>query len=126
MRNQLNCWQQRVSQSQAKFQQFAEQQANQADVMEILGEKLFEREKLNELYEDFLAKVVNHQEDSIVSASQRGLEVICQQLTEQILGKSSPLWIESRQARATFRLLDIAKIPQLQYPDFEPKYLTAY
>jgi hypothetical protein len=119
LRNQLNRWQQKVAQSEAKFQQLAEQQANQADALEIVGEKLFEREKLNELYADFLAKVVNRQEASIVSAAQRGLEVLCQQLTQQILTQSSPLWTESRQARATFRLLDLEKIAELQYPDFE-------
>ncbi|MEM7760102.1 MAG: tubulin-like doman-containing protein [Cyanobacteria bacterium P01_A01_bin.40] len=119
LRNQLNRWQQRVAQSAAKFQQLAEQQANQADALEIVGEKLFEREKLNELYDDFLAQVVNYQEDSIVSAAQKGLGVLCQQLTDEILTTSSSLWVESRQARATFRLLDIEKIPELQYPDLE-------
>lgn len=119
LRNQLNCWQQRVSQSEAKFQQLAEQQANQADALEIVGEKLFEREKLNELYADFLAKVVNRQEDSIFSAVHRGLEILCQQLTETILRQSSPLWEESRPAQTTFRLLDLEKIPELQYSDFE-------
>lgn len=119
LKNQLNLWLKRVAQSEAKFQQLADLQANQADALEIVGEKLFEREKLNELYTDFLAKVVNRQEGNIVSAAQKGLDVLCQQLTEEILAKSSPLWIESRQARAKFRLLDLEKISDLQYPDFE-------
>lgn len=119
MRQQLNRWQQRVARSQAKFQQLAERQANQADALEIVGEKLFEREKLNELYEDFLAKVLNKPKASMVSAARRGLEVLCQQLTEQILTKSSSLWLESRPAQAKFHLLDLEKISELQYLDFE-------
>lgn len=119
LRSQLNRWQQLVSRSQAQFRDRSEGEANQADVLEILGIKMFERSELNELYEDFLAHAANHQEGGMTSAAKRGMEILCQQLTEQVLSSSSPLWLESRQARATFRLLDIEKISELQYADFE-------
>jgi Tubulin like/zinc-ribbon domain len=127
LRSQLNRWQQQVSRSQAKFRERSEGEANQADALEIVGIKLFERSELNELYEDFLAHTANHQEGAMTSAAQRGLEILCQQLTDRVLSSSSPLWTESRQARATFRLLDIEKIPDTQYTDFESiVYQIAY
>ena len=119
LRSQLERWQQRVSQSEARFRELAKQEANQADALEMVGIKLFERQELNELYDDFLADVVNKQEGGMTSASRRGQEVLCKQLTEQILTSSSHLWKESRPANATFRLLDIEKIDELQYSDFE-------
>ncbi len=127
LRSQLNQWQQRVSNSEAMFRERSEKEANQADALELVGVKLFERQELNELYDDFLAKAVNNQEGGMSSAAQRGLELLCQQLTEQVLANSSPLWVESQEARATFRLLDIEKIPALQYSDFESiVYQAAY
>ncbi|WP_019508816.1 tubulin-like doman-containing protein [Pleurocapsa sp. PCC 7319] len=119
LRHQLNIWQQRVSQSQAKFQELANQQANKADALEIVGEKLFERARLNEIYEDFLTKTNGDQEANLENPAQRGLEVMAQQLSQVILNASTSLWQNSRRAQEVFRLLDIEKIPEIQYPDFE-------
>jgi len=119
LRHQLNIWQQQVSQSQAKFQELANQQANRADALEIVGEKLFERAKLNEIYQDFLTKIVGNQEVNLDNPAQRGLEILAPLLSQEILSASTYLWQATRQAQQVFRLLDIEKIPKIQYPDFE-------
>ncbi|MEM8723848.1 MAG: tubulin-like doman-containing protein, partial [Cyanobacteria bacterium P01_G01_bin.39] len=119
LRHQLNTWQQRISQSQAKFKELANQQANKADALEIVGEKLFERARLNKIYQDFLAKIIGDREANLDNPAQRGLELIAQQLSKQILTESTSLWKDTRQAQEVFQLLDIEKIPQIQYPDFE-------
>ena len=119
LHHQLNIWQQRVSQSQAKFQELANQQVNKADALEIVGEKLFERARLKEIYQDFLTKIVGDQEANLDNPVQRGLEVLAPQLSQEILSATTSLWQDTRQAQEVFRLLDIEKIPKIQYPDFE-------
>ena len=88
---------------------------------------MFSREDLNQLYDNFLANIVNSNEGNIINAEAKGKEQLCEQLTSQILSKSSPLWEGSRQARQEFRLLDLEKISEIQYPDFEKEvYEVAY
>lgn len=127
LRRKLEKWQLRVSGSKGKFTKRSEQEANQADALEIVGIKLFERQEINDLYQNFLSSMVNNQQSSMTSAAKRGLEVLCDQMTKEILSRSSPLWVESREARATFRLLDMEKVEEVQYPDLENiVYQTAH
>ncbi|MDE5083414.1 MAG: zinc-ribbon domain-containing protein [Trichodesmium sp. St15_bin1_1] len=127
LKSQLNKWQMRVARSRANFQERANKEANQADALNIVGIKMFSREDLNQLYDNFLANIVNSNEGNIINAEAKGKEQLCEQLTSQILSKSSPLWEGSRQARQEFRLLDLEKISEIQYPDFEKEvYEVAY
>lgn len=125
LKSQLNKWQMRVAKSLANFQERANKEANQADALNIVGMKMFSREDLNELYDNFLANMVNTNEGNMINAEVKGKEQLCEQLTSKILLKSSPLWEESRQARQEFRLLDIEKISEIQYPDFEQEVYEA-
>ncbi|MCL2932722.1 MAG: zinc-ribbon domain-containing protein [Trichodesmium sp. MAG_R03] len=125
LKSQLNKWQMRVAKSLANFQERANKEANQADALNIVGMKMFSREDLNELYDNFLANMVNTNEGNMINAEVKGKEQLCEQLTSKILLKSSPLWEESRQARQEFRLLDIEKISEIQYPDFEQEVYKA-
>ena len=127
LKSQLNKWQMCVARSRANFQDRASKEANQADALNIVGIKMFSREDLNQLYDNFLANIVSSHEGNIINAEAKGKEQLCEQLTSKILSKSSPLWEESRQARQEFRLLDLEKISEIQYPDFEKEvYEVAY
>ncbi|MCL2930045.1 MAG: hypothetical protein MGG37_19355 [Trichodesmium sp. MAG_R01] len=127
LKSQLNKWQMCVARSRANFQDRASKEANQADALNIVGIKMFSREDLNQLYDNFLANIVSSNEGNIINAEAKGKEQLCEQLTSKILSKSSPLWEESRQARQEFRLLDLEKISEIQYPDFEKEvYEVAY
>jgi hypothetical protein len=119
LERQFNNWQEKIEKSKIKSQSQAQELMNQADALEIVGIKLFDRGELNEWYDDFLAKVVNTDETNIKFAAQNGLNVLCGQLTEKVLENSSGLWIEDRPAQALFRLFDIEKIKDIQYFDFE-------
>ena len=101
-------WQQQIAQSVENFRQIAVDEANQAATMKVVGLNLFEdeRERANELYEDLLACC-------------QGMDVLNAQMTEHILEKSSSLWSKSRDIQSTFRLFDIEKLDQINYPKFE-------
>ncbi|NEO55057.1 MAG: hypothetical protein F6K54_19440 [Okeania sp. SIO3B5] len=102
-----NRWLQQISSSAEDFRKTAEEEANQASNMKIVGLNLFEdeREKSNELYEDFLA-------------SYQGIDVLARQMTARILDKSSSLWKKSRDVAAVFHLFDIEKLDVITYPKF--------
>lgn len=106
--SQLNRWIMRMEQSEAKFREYATQEANQVDALEFVGLKLFQPQELNELYADFLAIT-------------GGRDVLSQQMTEQVLDRSnqSKFWSQSSHATTTFRLLDVQKIAEVQYSEFE-------
>lgn len=118
LERQFNKWQTRIEQSKIESHAQAQQFMNQADALEIVGIKLFKRQELNEWYEDFLANVVNTNEINLKVAARNGLNVLCERLTEIVLVNSSSLWVEDRPANASFRLFDIEKIKDIQYPDF--------
>ncbi len=106
LKRQLQEWKQRVAQSEVQFRYSAKEEINKADALKIVGVKLFNREEFNDLYEDFLAH-------------KQGISSLCQQLTEQVLEQSNTAWRDVLSDRARFRLLDIGKIPSIQYHDFE-------
>ena len=107
-KSRLNRWIMRIEQSEAKFREQAIQEANKIDALEFVGLKLFQLQELNELYADFIAII-------------GGRDVLSQQMTEQVLGRSnqSKFWSQSPYAATTFRLLDVEKIAQVEYSDFE-------
>jgi hypothetical protein len=108
LKSQLNRWIMRMEQSEAKFREYAKQEANQVDALEFVGLKLFQPQELNELYADFVAIT-------------GGRDVLSQQMTEQVLARSnqSKFWSQSPHAATTFRLLDVQKIAEVQYSEFE-------
>jgi len=108
LKSQLNRWIMRMEQSEAKFREYAKQEANQVDALEFVGLKLFQPQELNELYADFVAIT-------------GGRDVLSQQMTEQVLNRSkqSKFWSQSPHAAITFRLLDVQKIAEVQYSEFE-------
>jgi hypothetical protein len=101
-------WSKQISSSADNFRSIAKDEANRANSMRIVGLNLFEneREKSNELYEDFLA-------------SYQGMDALAKQMTASILGKSSSLWKKSRDVAAVFHLFDIEKLDLISYPKFE-------
>lgn len=118
LERQFNKCQTRIERLKIESDTQAKNFMNQADALEIVGIKLFKRQELNEWYEDFLANVVNTNEINLKVAAQNGLNVLCERLTEIVLANSSSLWVEDRPANAYFRLFDIEKIKDIQYPDF--------
>lgn len=107
-KSRLNRWLMRIEQSDAKFRQQAIQEANQVNDLELVGLKLFQPQELNELYTDFLAIT-------------GGRDVLFQQMTEQVLERSnqSKFWNQSPYATTKFHLLDVEKIAEIEYSDFE-------
>lgn len=108
LKSQLNRWIMRIEQSEAKFREYAKQEANQVEALEFVGLKLFQPQELNELYADFIAIT-------------GGRDVLSQQMTEQVLDRSnqSKFWSQSPHAATTFRLLDVQKIEAVPYLEFE-------
>ena len=107
-KNRLNRWIDRIGTSAEKYSKIAEEAENQADALEWIGLKLFERSELRELYQDFLQV-------------KGGKDVLFDQLTSQVVQDTNkhPLWRQSSVANLTFRLLDVEKVTDLQYPAFE-------
>jgi hypothetical protein len=108
LRNQLNRWIDRVGTSEAKYQKIALEAANQAAALEWIGLKLFEPLELKELYQDFLK----------VKGSK---DVLFSQFTTQVVQDTNKhrLWLQSSYSTLPFQLLDVEKITNLQYPEFE-------
>lgn len=104
LRERLLRWQQRVRESENRFQELATQETNQVDALRLVGVKLFQREELNDLYTDFLTY-------------KQGLDTLCRQMTDSVLQETSPFWERVRPAKQLFSLLDLERIPQELYDD---------
>lgn len=104
----LDRWSLRIQGSESKYQDIRTQQENYIEQLEIVGSKLFERQELQFLYHDFLQ----------VSG---GKDALFKQLTQKVKDRSrqSKFWSQSASSALDFRLLDVAKIDDLKYPQFE-------
>jgi len=104
----LNRWIQKFNDSLTKYQDLAKQQENKVNSLEFLGLKLFEGSGLKELYSDFC----------VVKS---GKDVLFKQLTDDLIKNTneSNFWTQSKYQNQKFRLFDIEKLDQIQYPQFE-------
>lgn len=104
----LDRWSGRMQGSESKYRELANQQKNYLEQLEFVGLKLFKRHELEELYNDFLT--VNE-----------GKNVLFKELTQKVKTESnrSQFWNQSSYSQIEFRLLDVAKIDDLKYPEFE-------
>ncbi len=114
----LNRFQQRLIQTRDEFAKEADHQAESADVLTINGIKLYDRDKMNELYQDLIEKLGSNVQGS-KSRFEMGLDQICSTLSEDILKEASPLWKKNRLADEYMRLFDVQKIPDVQQEDLE-------
>ena len=114
----LNRFQQRLVQTRDEFSKQADYQAESADVLSINGIKLYDRDKMNELYQDLIEKLGSGVQGS-KSLFETGLDQICSTLSEDILKEASPLWKKNRLADEYMRLFDIQQIPDVQQGDLE-------
>jgi hypothetical protein len=114
----LNRFQQRLIQTRYQFAQQADNQAESADVLTINGIKLYERDKMNELYQDLIEQLGSNVSGS-KSRFEIGLDQICRTLSEDILQEASPLWKKNRRADEYMRLFDVNQIPDVQQDDLE-------
>ena len=93
----LNRLNQKLIQARDLFQQKADRQAESADALIVNGIKLYERQELNDLYQDMIEKLAGASEGS-QSAYDIGLNSICSTMSGEILREASPLWKENRTA----------------------------
>ncbi len=114
----LNRFQQRLVQTRDEFSKQADHQAESADVLTINGIKLYDRDKMNELYQDLIQKLGSNVQGS-KSLFEIGLDQICSTLSEDILKEASPLWKKNRLADEYMRLFDLQEIPDVQQGDLE-------
>ena len=111
---------QKFRQLQSDFSEAAEEEANQADVLNINGMKLYDRDELNGLYQDLVERLAGTSASN-QSRFDLGLAQICSTMTEDILKEVSPLWKKTRQSNEVMRLLDITALPDVNYDDFKEK-----
>lgn len=114
----LNRFQQCLVQTRDEFSKQADYQAESADVLSINGIKLYDRDKMNELYQDLIEKLGSGVQGS-KSLFETGLDQICSTLSEDILKEASSLWKKNRLADEYMRLFDIQQIPDVQQGDLE-------
>ncbi|MGK7940033.1 MAG: tubulin-like doman-containing protein [Crocosphaera sp.] len=114
----LTRFQQRLQQTRDDFAKQADHQAESADVLTINGIKLYERDKMNELYQDLIEQLGANVQGS-KSRFEIGLDQICSTLSDDILKEASPLWKKNRQADEYMRLFDVSQIPDVQQEDLE-------
>ncbi len=114
----LNRFQQRLKQTRDEFSKQGDHQAESADVLTINGIKLYDRDKMNELYQDLIEKLGSNVQGS-KSRFEMGLDQICSTLSEDILKQASPLWKKNRLADEYMRLFDVQQIPDVQQEDLE-------
>ncbi|MDT9184410.1 tubulin-like doman-containing protein [Limnospira sp. PMC 289.06] len=106
--NEVDRWTGRISGSETKYRDLIAQSENYIEQLELVGLKLFERRELKELYDDFISK-------------SQGLDILFSQLTQDIkvASQNSKFWTQSAYGQQEFHLLDVARIDELQYPQFE-------
>lgn len=106
--NEVDRWTGRISGSETKYRDLIASSENYIEQLELVGLKLFERRELKELYDDFINK-------------SQGLDILFSQLTQDIkvASQNSEFWTQSAYGQQEFHLLDVARIDELQYPQFE-------
>lgn len=102
----------RLQEYQAVFQEEENKQANSADSLIINGIKIYDRQEINDLYDDFLEQLASGNGGS-GSLRAIGLDILCGGISAQVLQQTSRLWEEGRNANQTMRLFDLTKIDEV-------------
>ncbi|WP_017295720.1 tubulin-like doman-containing protein [Geminocystis herdmanii] len=100
------------------FNQKSKEEADSADALQVNGIKLFERQELNDLYQDLIEQSAGGYQGARTAYDQ-GLDSICGIMSDDILNQASPLWKENRQADETMRLFDLTAIQDINHPDLQ-------
>ncbi len=111
-------WTQKMRQTRDTFAHEADSQADSADALTINGIKLYDRQELNQLYQDLIEQYASSSEGN-KSRYQTGLDGLCSNLSSQVLADSSPLWKQNRAAGETMRLFDVQQLAEVQEEDFQ-------
>lgn len=117
LENRLNRWKQKLITTRDLFREQAAKQSDSADALIINGIKLYDRQELNQLYQDMIEQLAGGTIGN-KSLYQTGIDSICSTMSEDILKEASPLWKETRQANEIMSLFDITVIPDVQEEDF--------
>lgn len=112
----LNRLQQRILQMRDYYNSRAKRDAENADVLEINGIKLFDRTEMNGLYNDTIEQLAGVYEGSKTRYEQ-GLDTVAALISEDVMRNSSPLWRETRQANEVMRLFDLTEVPEVLEED---------
>jgi hypothetical protein len=109
-------WQQKLIIMRDIFRQESDNQADRADALVINGIKLYDRQELNQLYDDLLEKLAGTNTGT-KTLREIGLDSICNTMSTRVLQELSPIWQENRASNQIMRLLDIASIPDIKEED---------
>jgi hypothetical protein len=112
----LNRFTQRLIELRDGFKEQSDRQADSADVLDINGVKLFERDAMNGLYDDLLEQFAGLNEGAR-ARREVGLDATCGTMSEDILKTASPLWKDNRSANEVMRLWDMTEIPDAKRED---------
>jgi hypothetical protein len=114
----LNRFKQKLIQTRDLFKQKADSQADSADALAINGIKLYDRQELNLLYQDFIEQLAGASEGS-KTRYEIGMDSTCSTLATDILKAASPLWKETRTADEIMRLFDLTELPDVRDEDVQ-------
>ncbi|MDB9421222.1 tubulin-like doman-containing protein [Microcystis aeruginosa CS-563/04] len=123
LESRFNRFRQKLIQSRDLFNLQANQQIDSADALLINGIKLFDRQELNSLYQDFIEQFASGIAGN-KNAYDTGMDNLCLPLSEEILKQSSPLWKETRRTDENMRLFDITEIADIRQGDFQKVILN--
>ncbi|MDM7325714.1 MAG: hypothetical protein P3X23_001150 [Thermosynechococcus sp. Uc] len=98
------------------FKTMADSQADSADALRINGVKLYDRQELNNLYQDLVERYAGAN-TGVASTFTIGLNQLCTTTATTVLQEASPLWKETRTANKVMRLLDLAQLADVQESD---------
>ncbi|MFW6359668.1 MAG: tubulin-like doman-containing protein [Chroococcales cyanobacterium] len=120
----FNRFRQQLIETRDYFNAKADKEAESADVLFINGLKLYDRQELNEIYQDLIERLAGASVGS-KTPYEIGMDTICSTLSEDILKEASPLWKENRKAEEVMLLFDITEIPSVKDDDFKEKIYEA-
>jgi Tubulin like len=100
------------------FKSESERCAGLADALTMNGIKLYDREELNSLYDDFIAEKAGMTEGK-KTLYEQGMESICSQLSQEILKEASSLWKKDRRVDEIMNLFDLPMLENVQDKDFQ-------
>jgi len=109
---------QKLRQLRDEFQQRSDQQAGSADALVINGIKLYNREELNQLYQDAIEQMAGASEGS-KTRYQLGMDGICSNVSKDVLLQASPMWKKNRTADEVMQLFDLPNLQDVQDNDFK-------
>lgn len=104
----LGRWNQKLESISTFFEDNAGYQANSADALKVNGEKLFDREELNAIYQNLIEDYAINSNG--MSSLDEGKNQLFFLISEDVLKEASPLWKENRKVDEVMRLLDISEV----------------